>query len=76
MADRGPGMSEAEAERLFDRFQRGDGVPGEGTGIGLWLAQRLAELQGGRIEVQRRQGGGSTFTLCLPDTPPDTESAT
>ncbi|MGI3164659.1 sensor histidine kinase [Pseudooceanicola sp. 200-1SW] len=70
VADRGPGLTEEEAARLFARFQRGEDAPASGTGIGLWLAQRLALLQGGRIEAQRRTGGGALFTLWLPATPP------
>ncbi|PJE30986.1 His Kinase A (phospho-acceptor) domain-containing protein [Pseudooceanicola antarcticus] len=76
VADRGPGMTDAEAERLFQRFQRGAGAPTGGTGIGLWLAQRLAELQGGRIEARPRPEGGALFSLILPEAPQDVESKT
>lgn len=65
VADRGAGVPYAEVERLFARFERGETLPGEGTGIGLWLAQRLAVLQGGRIEGRHRTGGGTLFTLWL-----------
>ena len=75
VADRGPGLSDAEAERLFARFQRGEDAPAAGTGIGLWLAQRLALLLQGRITVQPRTGGGTLFTLWMPETPSDKEEA-
>ncbi|MBY5970865.1 hypothetical protein KUV28_00835 [Ferrimonas balearica] len=71
VADRGPGLSDAEAEKLFARFQRGEDAPAAGTGIGLWLAQRLALLLQGRIAVQPRTGGGTLFTLWMPETPPN-----
>ena len=71
VADRGPGLSDAEAEKLFARFQRGEDAPAAGTGIGLWLAQRLALLLQGRIAVQPRIGGGTLFTLWMPETPPN-----
>jgi signal transduction histidine kinase len=67
--DTGIGMSAEEAERVFDEFYRAKNeytanVPG--TGLGLSLVKRLAELHQGRIEVQSSPGKGSAFTLSLP----------
>jgi PAS domain S-box-containing protein len=68
VADTGLGMSPAQQQALFTPFERlgrEHGGPA-GTGIGLALSKRLAELMDGRLEVQSTLGAGSTFTLSLP----------
>ena len=66
--DTGVGIVEADIGRLFRSFtQVGDPARRpEGTGLGLHLSARLAEMMGGRIEVQSTPGSGSCFTLHLP----------
>lgn len=67
--DTGIGIGEEDITRLFSEFWRGSGASGqrkEGSGLGLYLSQRLALLLGGRITVQSELGRGSTFTLTLP----------
>ena len=68
--DTGAGLPPEETERLFEPFWQSrhfDGVKkAEGLGLGLHLAKRLAELQGGRLSVGAAGGGGSIFTVCLP----------
>jgi len=67
--DTGPGIAPEHVERIFDRFFRIDQSRSRelgGTGLGLAIARLLAELQGGRIEVESTPGRGSTFTLWLP----------
>jgi two-component system sensor histidine kinase GlrK len=71
VADTGPGVPEADRERIFDRFEQvketRDGFKGpKGTGLGLAISKGLAELQGGRIAVAPRPGGGSVFSVWLP----------
>jgi two-component system sensor histidine kinase KdpD len=68
VADRGPGVPPAEAEQIFRPFYRPPGVPPDvgGSGLGLTIARRLAEAQGGTITYAPRDGGGSVFTLALP----------
>ena len=68
VADRGPGVSEAERERIFDPFYRPQGMAPDtrGVGLGLSIARGLAELQGGSLSYADRTGGGSAFTLRLP----------
>lgn len=72
--DRGPGIPEAERERVFESFYRPPGAPPDvrGHGLGLSIARGLAEAQGGTVRVAPRAGGGSVFTLELPaaDPPP------
>ena len=66
--DTGIGMRADQVEALFQPFNRlgreGSGV--EGTGIGLVISRRLAELMGGRLTLHSRVGEGSTFVLTLP----------
>ncbi len=65
--DRGVGIEEADLDRIFDRFVRGDNRRGvEGTGLGLTIARAIAEAHRGRIEAISTPGSGSTFTLVIP----------
>jgi signal transduction histidine kinase len=77
--DNGPGVVEEEQERIFDPFFTTK-PPGEGTGLGLANAQRLAEELGGALEYRPSDSlGGAAFGLRLPreagDSPPDSDSA-
>lgn len=67
VSDRGPGISEVEQQRIFERFYRARatrGVPG--TGLGLAIVKHLAHLMGGDVSVQSAVGRGSVFTLRIP----------
>ena len=67
VADTGPGISEAEQARIFQRFYRSPSVSGEeGVGIGLYLSRQIAAGQGGYLKVTSRPGEGSIFSLFLP----------
>jgi K+-sensing histidine kinase KdpD len=68
VADRGLGVPPAERERIFDAFYRPTGLVPDagGAGLGLAIARRLAEAQGGSVAYVPRPGGGSIFTLRLP----------
>ncbi len=67
VSDQGPGILPEDIHHIFKRFYRSKAFAGSpGTGLGLPLAQAIAQGQGGRIEVQNRPGKGCTFTLCLP----------
>ncbi|MEA2693920.1 MAG: hypothetical protein QOJ16_3307 [Acidobacteriota bacterium] len=68
VADRGPGVAPSERERIFAPFYRPAGVSPDvgGAGLGLAIARRLAEAQGGTLVYAERPGGGSVFTLRLP----------
>jgi len=70
VADTGVGISVEDQRKLFSAFAQLDVSrrrPSEGTGLGLYLSQRLAQALGGRIDVQSEPGKGSNFTLVLPD---------
>ncbi len=64
--DNGPGIPEAQRERIFDAFFTTK-EPGEGTGLGLASAVRLAEEQGGAVELRPAEvTTGASFVLRLP----------
>ena len=71
VADRGAGIPATERDRLFTPFYRPAGrVPDAGSaGLGLSIARRLAEAQGGTLRYSERHGGGTMFELRLPDAP-------
>jgi signal transduction histidine kinase len=69
VTDNGIGIAPTDHERIFGEFEQVDRVvnqSGEGTGLGLALSRRFAELHGGQLSVRSALGKGSTFTLTLP----------
>jgi len=66
--DRGPGVPEAERERVFEPFYRpaGTAETGDGVGYGLALVRRIARLHGGDARCLARTGGGACFEVSLP----------
>lgn len=64
--DRGPGIRAEDRPRLFEPFQRGPGPRAGGAGLGLPIARRLIEAQGGTLTMDDRDGGGTRFTVRLP----------
>jgi signal transduction histidine kinase len=68
--DAGPGVPEADRERIFERFERGSAPSGNGFGLGLAIGRELAERQGGRLELLDADpaggAGGTRFRLTLP----------
>ncbi len=74
VADTGPGISQEDQSRIFERFYRGDpGRPSGGAGLGLAIARWIAEEHRGHIEVKSALGSGSTFALWLPATAAPTD---
>lgn len=68
VADRGPGMTPADAAHVFDRFYRVGRRGVEGTGLGLSIAKRAAERARGSIDVTSTPSEGSRFRVRLPRT--------
>ncbi|MEP6620221.1 MAG: ATP-binding protein [bacterium] len=68
VADRGAGVPPQERERIFDAFYRpASATPDTGhAGLGLSIARSLADVQGGTVTYEDRDGGGSRFVLRLP----------
>jgi len=71
VSDSGPGVPEDDREAVFEEFrQLTDGERAGGSGLGLSITRKLVELHGGRIWVEETPGGGATFVVRLPETPP------
>ncbi|MCA9793174.1 MAG: PAS domain-containing protein [Candidatus Eremiobacteraeota bacterium] len=69
VSDTGPGIPEAEQERIFEQFYRvteGPAAELGGTGLGLAVVKEVAERHGGSIGVLSRPEQGATFTFVLP----------
>jgi signal transduction histidine kinase len=76
IADRGPGLPEADLEHAFDRFYRGatgDGI--EGSGLGLSIVARVARRAGGAISLRNRKQGGLAAEVRLPLIEPDAKTS-
>jgi two-component system sensor histidine kinase KdpD len=65
VVDHGPGLPEAELERVFEPFRHGSDERA-GTGLGLAIARGFAEANGARIWAESRPGQGAMFALALP----------
>jgi len=68
VTDHGVGIAEEESTHIFQRFQQinRQKMEQQGTGQGLYIAQSLIQLHGGKITVNSRLSEGSTFTIHLP----------
>jgi two-component system sensor histidine kinase KdpD len=68
IADKGPGVPPSEQQRIFEPFYRPNGAAADAgaAGLGLSIAKRLAESQGGSVFYADRPGGGSVFTFEVP----------
>jgi len=64
--DHGPGMSEQERQRAFDRFWQGGAAPTGTSGLGLAIVRQLATANGGTITLEAPAGGGLDAVLSLP----------
>ena len=69
VTDQGPGIPEAEQDRIFERFYRVDTARSRqtgGTGLGLSIVKHVMAQHGGEVSVWSQPGRGSTFTLLVP----------
>jgi two-component system, OmpR family, sensor histidine kinase KdpD len=67
VADRGPGVPEADLRRIFDKFYRIPVPEGAGgTGLGLSICKGIVEAHGGKIQAEKRSGGGLRVIVTLP----------
>ena len=70
--DNGPGIPEEHLARIYEPFFT---TKGDGTGLGLTITYGIVEAHGGQIEVESRQGEGTTFTVRIPAAPEGTDVA-
>jgi signal transduction histidine kinase len=69
VADRGIGVPPGELDKIFSRFGRGTNARSRGiggSGVGLYIAKKIVEVHGGRLEVASVENEGSTFSIVLP----------
>jgi two-component system OmpR family sensor kinase len=70
VSDSGPGLSEEDQRRIFERFYRADSSrvrnDGEGSGLGLSIVDAVMKAHGGSVSVASELGKGATFTLFFP----------
>ena len=69
VVDHGPGIPEAQRERIFERFFRADAARNRAsgsTGLGLSIVAAIVAAHHGSVQVDETPGGGATFTVRLP----------
>jgi two-component system, OmpR family, sensor histidine kinase KdpD len=66
VVDRGPGISPADQERIFEPFFRGGEGRDAGSGLGLAIVKGFVEANGGQVRVESLPGQGSSFVVMLP----------
>ncbi len=66
VSDRGPGIPAAQRELALTRFWRANPGDGQGAGLGLPIADRIARAHGGSLAIADRQGGGACVSLSVP----------
>jgi len=72
--DTGPGIPESARNRVFERFYRIDGSPGEGSGLGLAIVKEVVDRHGGALAVETSPGGhGTRIVVSFP--PPHAETS-
>jgi len=73
VADSGQGLTQQQAEHVFERFYRGDQArtrrSGAGAGLGLSIVAALVAAHGGTVWVQSQPGSGATFAIAIPLAP-------
>jgi signal transduction histidine kinase len=71
--DDGPGLPEEHRDSIFQPFEHGPmtSVHNPGVGVGLSLVAKFAELHGGRVWVEERDGGGASFRVLIPRGDPE-----
>lgn len=66
VADQGPGLTQEQQERVFEKFERLGRSDESGSGLGLYISRRLARAMGGELTVESAPGQGARFILDVP----------
>lgn len=74
--DDGPGISSSEQALIFQQFRRGQAASGQGLGLGLAIAERMAQLLDHRLGLRSRPGRGSVFSVTVPRARPAAHATT
>lgn len=74
--DTGPGIAPSQQRAIFQEFRRGEGAAGQGLGLGLAIADRIAGLLDAPLSLRSALGRGTAFSLRLPTIAPPAQSAT
>ena len=67
--DTGPGIEPADQQAIFEEFRRGEDAGGQGLGLGLSIAERIAHLLRAPLSLRSRPGHGAVFAVALPVVP-------
>ena len=73
--DNGPGIPGWARERVFERFFRIEGSPGEGAGLGLAIVKEVAERHEARVNIDASRGSGTRIVIAFPAGPPERVTA-
>jgi two-component system OmpR family sensor kinase len=71
--DTGSGVTPADRERIFERFERGANADHEGAGLGLAIVTAIARAHGGRAQLDGAGEAGATFSITVPTDQPERE---
>lgn len=66
VSDSGPGVTDEDKARIFERFARGGGRRSDGAGLGLSIVRAIAVAHGGEVLLDSVRGRGATFTVAIP----------
>jgi signal transduction histidine kinase len=69
ISDHGPGIPEADRERVFQRFWKGERLGATGAGVGLALVRAIMDLHGGKVRIKEGNGGGCRVLLSFNPAP-------
>ena len=72
--DTGPGIAESEQRRIFEEFRRGEDSSGQGLGLGLAIADRIAGLLGAPLRLRSKLGHGTVFSVAVAAVPTPTNA--
>lgn len=65
--DEGPGISDAEKEKIFEKYYRGSQGKTKGTGLGLYLTKKIVQAHNGIIKIENNLSRGSIFEIIIKE---------